>query len=559
VSTVLVASLGESPIVVTSLVDLLQTQAKERGRESIDIVEVIVSQYDMISLGYDLIREGLADKHKEIEVRDTRFSPYKYNDEGPVSGEEEAYLFLQTLSHVLLEHQQAGNTVYLSLAGGHKSTSTLMALLAPLYPCVKELYHIHYVDEYTPSRQHFLSSTSLFEITNKNDLKRLLFPSHNEVKVVQIPYDKEQRVSTEFQALLRTITEEQITKLWETNAQEAEAIEYYRTSALGRILRVEVTDTVIEKYEEMLQGDATRAKNFGICFEQMHYASRVIGGEHGHGKGFTVKGGPSFHFYKRLDTAERPFFYTEPEDICAKPEAKVRRLVIVDLEIEKKETYKQAKDIIQSLDFPLHTTPFGSAFPHIAAKREHILLIPLGTTPMIATQLYTLFQDRGSTVRKVILMYPKHADVLKAVDVAREAFQARGIEYQEKPLMKFNDIDLPEACTAYQTLVEETIDEVRFSYPDCQLELTIAGGRKGMAALTTFAAQRKDIHYVYHTLITDDAVEKRVSEETTTDELNRIGKRDKNMVYDRLFLRAYEQDKAAFELFRVPVVPLTKG
>ena len=72
-----------------------------------------------------------------------------------------------------------------------------------------------------------------------------------------------------------------------------------------------------------------------------------------------------------------------------------------------------------------------------------------------------------------------------------------------------------------------------------------------MAALTYFAAQQAKIDAVYHTLITDADLEKKIDEETTVTALEKL-KREQQV--KRLFLESYDQSK--FDLFRVPVIPL---
>ena len=60
-----------------------------------------------------------------------------------------------TLYRLLANAQKADDSVYLSLAGGRKNMSALMAILVPLFPCVKKLYHLIDRDENSPHRYHF--------------------------------------------------------------------------------------------------------------------------------------------------------------------------------------------------------------------------------------------------------------------------------------------------------------------------------------------------------------------------------------------------------------------
>ena len=117
----------------------------------------------------------------------------------------------------------------------------------------------------------------------------------------------------------------------------------------------------------------------------------------------------------------------------------------------------------------------------------------------------------------------------------------------------YEDIDSSKACTAFQELLAETIDELRRLNEGCEIDLALAGGRKGMAALAMFVAQTKDIHNLYHTLILDRELDKQIDDETELIELQT----NEPMRNERLFLRAYQGKGpyTKFVLFQVPVIP----
>src|SRR5947209_3295622 len=114
-ANILIASLGESPIVVTAMYDLLT----EREKYELDKVVVLRPQGDDVRLGYDLIEDALKDKCT-LELY-----PLTFKD---ANDEATSYTFLQTLVDLLSKHQKNGDRVYLSLAGGRKSISALMAV-----------------------------------------------------------------------------------------------------------------------------------------------------------------------------------------------------------------------------------------------------------------------------------------------------------------------------------------------------------------------------------------------------------------------------------------------
>jgi hypothetical protein len=82
--------------------------------------------------------------------------------------------------------------------------------------------------------------------------------------------------------------------------------------------------------------------------------------------------------------------------------------------------------------------------------------------------------------------------------------------------------------------------------------LALSGGRKGMAVMALFAALRKDLDVVYHTIITDKELDRQISLEWEFGVFGSLSQRDKN---ERLFLRAYKEydEKGVFHLFRVPM------
>jgi len=325
------------------------------------------------------------------------------------------------------------------------------------------------------------------------------------------------------------------------------------------VLQIRLTERVKDEYERMRRQNQFRARRFTACFEQMNNPYRLK--DKIHGSGFN-RGSLSFHFYKRNDTAERPFYHTEPQGIHFFPKAKVETVIISGLAIEQDNgSYEPTGDeLLQEFDPAEATVPLEAILPAGASTEstsmeESALIVPLGNTPMIATQLYTLL-TYVSDIRKVILVYPANSQEIKnGADLLEKAFEdeGKGVSCIRKVVPGHADIDTKEACLDYEKTLEEAIDAVCKYY---QVELALSGGRKGMAALAMFVAQRKGIRYVYHTLITDKLLRDKVEKETTIDEL-RLTKVSKQVRNNRLFLREYEGNGpyTKFVLFKVPVLP----
>jgi CRISPR-associated Csx14 family protein len=562
--TVLIATLGESPVVVTSMFDWFI----QEGIAPVSVVEVLCSDADNVNLGYRLIEKVLQERC------DLRPIPLKFND---ASGLEESYDFLQTLARLLKSHQEAGNTVYLSLAGGRKNMSALMAILAPLYSCVKGLYHILDKNEHKPGCS-LLSVEELYKLHDSpyTDWKAFMLFDPERLLPVKIPYETQPALA-EFFAHRRNFTKELLEKRWDIAPEEAEILTYYAPLINGteeRLLKLEITEEAYQQYQNMLISDPDRAREFRKCFRQMRYRNRLgkiaDGGEEtGSYKRFPLKEERlAFHFYKRRGTVERPFFHTERDDVYAKLLGEVQKVIISHLAIEQDGRYSlSGKEFVKSLKFPLdkRALPLQALEENKALALEEqnpslaksILVVPLGESPMIATQLYTLLLEQEYEIHKVVLLYPDpdlSREIRLSSRLAEAAFKAKEINYEMVYLKGWGDIDSTEACSAYQKKLEETLERLQIESPEYQIVLALSGGRKGMAALAMFAAQQREIHFVYHTLITDEDLYDRVTKET---ELNVLDELSDETLQKRLFLDAYTKEECEkFEVFKVPVIPL---
>jgi CRISPR-associated Csx14 family protein len=558
---VLIASLGESPVVVTAMFDLLTTEEKQR--EIGEIKKVLVlrpspkDNDDDIGLGYDLIAEALQGKCELL----SELLPFE-----DANGEDESFDFLKHLYRLLDTHQKSGDTLYLSLAGGRKNMSALMALLVPLFPCVKKLYHVLDTDE-----KQFKSTEAIISLSEA-DRKAYMHPPLERLKLIDIPYGERQQSSLQFRSLLFDLTPEQLEALWEQNPALAEMMQFYggvsrqretastnQPDITGNILRVFVTEHVRERYKAMQDRDATRASRFADFFRQMRYADTLADKKlhlHGYIEGISPEGKPMlFHYFKRRRTAERPFYYTWPEGIHRYPHADVRKVIICDLAIEQDDgSYDPPAEV--SLQAAREATKTYTVETLLSSGIDSVLLVPLGTSPMVATQLYALLKEQGHNIHKVVLLYPGRSNIVKAsARLVREALEDEGVPYRDIPIKGLEDIASREDCMTYGKALEDAIIAIRREYSNCEIALALSGGRKGMAALAMFAAQRQGIQYLYHTLINNEELEKRVEAKKTGATIEVLNGEDRDVRRERMFLRAYGGPEAGFVLFKVPVIP----
>lgn len=556
---ILIASLGESPVVVTAMFDLLTTPEKQQEIGEIKKVVVLRPRDNgdnNISLGYDLIVEALRGKCELLAEQ----LPFK-----DANGENESFDFLKQLYLLLDTYERSGDRVYLSLAGGRKNMSALMALLTPLFPCVKKLYHVLDTDE-----KQFKSTEAIVYLSDR-ERKAHMHPPLERLRLVDIPYGERQQISPQLRSLLFNLTPEQLDDLWERNPALAESAQFcgavsyqgvVQPDITDKILKVFVTEHVREKYQKMQHDDITRAKNFATCFKQMSSAAMLANKElqlHGSVKAALSEGQQKvFHYYKRGNTAERPFYYTLPGEIDNYPKVDVRKVIICDLAIE--EWHSGNKKYVPSTDVSLEEARKATkTYPVevlLSSGIDSVLLVPLGISPMIATQLYVLLKEEGYNIREVALLYPGSSNIVKAgARLVREALQDEGVPCRDIPIKGLADIASRDDCVKYGEALEEAIETVRKKYQNCEIALALSGGRKGMAALAMFAAQRQGIRYLYHTLINEEKLEKRVEAKETGATIEALRDEDRDVRRERLFLRAYGGPEAGFALFKVPIIP----
>ena len=127
----LLATLGTSPAVVTEAVDLL----KEEG-VTIHGVVLFVTQDTDVQDGFTLLVEHLP-QHDGI----TWIEPVAVGVYHDIDSSEAAVQFLELASQLLKTYRDAGYRLYVSIAGGRKAMSALLALAVQFYGA-ERLFHI---------------------------------------------------------------------------------------------------------------------------------------------------------------------------------------------------------------------------------------------------------------------------------------------------------------------------------------------------------------------------------------------------------------------------------
>ena len=517
---ILIATLGESPIVVTSMVEALQT----KKNLTIDELHVIHPQGEkLIDLGYDLLKTHL--KGKCIVTR----SILPFLD---ANSYETSIEFLRVLSNAIQTYEDAANHVYLSLAGGRKNMSALMAATCQFFECVRGLYHVLDKHEDDPTKQNFHPIEALFDFAE--DIRgEKLSPPANELILVEIPY---QQLPSGV-ALRKYLHETQF------NPDISPSIEIDdQLEAFGReIFQREETDVLDvylseEAYEFYQNNGGETAKRLMSYFRSMRNPQALCVHKHDFQ---TDKSKTDCTCFKKKRTQLRLFYYQINSQI-----------VIATITGHRSEQEYQriinGRKLLYSQNHPPHI--------HLNELRENsVLIAPLGKTPMVVTQTFALLSTReGADIEKVIVIHPKNAEIRNGVKLLKAAFSKRGLDrtITSIEIENIQDVASGNDCKVYLKRLACVITKAREDNPDKSIHLSLSGGRKGMAALTLFAAQQADIDAVYHTLITDIGLEKEIEKETTLSALRKLSRAKQQQ---RLFLDDYDQSK--FELIRVPVIP----
>jgi CRISPR-associated Csx14 family protein len=543
-ANILLASLGESPVVVPVMYHLL----KEQKSIEFDRVQVLAPEGRWVPLSYDLVEEALQPEQAPEKIS----LPFE-----DANTERECLQFLQILAQTLKHHQQEKNIVYLSLAGGRKSMAALMAWIVPFFPCIQGLYHV--ID---PEKEQF---PSVKEIVEYSPAKRklLMHPSKetlDTLKLVPIPFMQEQLMDYETFAHHQALDDERLETLQDDTI--AAITMYQQVMDKEKLLDVQVTQMAADQYTDLYKNDANRAYSARVqYFQKMRTAAGVRALFHPLTNDVYDRSGPGTpHYSKSMRTMVRPVFYTIP-NTRPQGDEKLTKVVVCAVETkDNKGNYRPLVDVTSDPKFSwdpvgsIDTLPLMTEDP----DKEHILLVPLGMRPMIATQLYTLLTEEDISIQQIVLFYPGlNRTIHYGIELLERAIReekrrsGKNIKLRRAAIPNRSDIDSTDACIDYQQKLEKEIQSIQDSAPNKRVLLSLSGGRKGMTAMTISAARNLGLPYVYHTLIMNEELSDTIDQETTISVLNdpKITRTERN---DRLFLRSY--DRSQFHLFRVPVL-----
>ncbi|MGB1253803.1 MAG: CRISPR-associated ring nuclease, partial [Candidatus Promineifilaceae bacterium] len=315
--------------------------------------------------------------------------------------------------------------------------------------------------------------------------------------------------------------------------------DFFRSAIQGEYNKLREVFLSQAAWDEFHAMDSNLQELFINCFNAMRDPQQLEKVTHGKYKGLKT----DCIGVKRGQTQERPFYYIQDNKVV------VARLTLHD--VATKLTVKYEKFIaggqLYREDHPAHKSVSA-----LHAKKG-VLIVPLGQSPMVATQMYTLLtRQAGWKISRLRVIYPeKDTIICKGVSILRQLCDMRSIGFEARPISNLADVDSEQNCMTYRDALIQTIKSVRQHYPNRRVLLSLAAGRKSMSVLTLFAAQYAHVPELFHTLIPDPDYEQHVEQETTLKAVSRL---QPNEIARRYFLDTYNLTK--FDLFTIPVIPI---
>jgi CRISPR-associated protein Csx14 len=172
---VLLATLGESPAVVTEAIDRL----REDG-VNVDYVVLLTTKDTYARDTADLLSKHLRDYYGgAVAVYDVRILDRFYD----VDSDEAAVEFMEQTCSALRSYRKMGWEVYACIAGGRKAMSALLALAVQFYGA-RRLFHVLVEDPLLEKEGHILELRNM----NPQDQRRVLHPPVKQIKLVNLPF-----------------------------------------------------------------------------------------------------------------------------------------------------------------------------------------------------------------------------------------------------------------------------------------------------------------------------------------------------------------------------------
>ena len=552
-ANILMATLGESPVVISAMTSMLEWQCSVKLDE-IQIIYPNEPNERWIEIGFEMLKEHLEDRRHEITG-----IPLDFDD---VRTEKDCFEFLIMVDGYLEGHDRAGNNVYLSIAGGRKHTSALLALMPQFHTCVKGLYHLHDI-----SAQHLDITIEKLERSTPEFRQAYFQPQSPDRKFRLIKLPSEPLAEPKhLRQWLRQAeqTEGQPPVLNVLPPAGSESLSFWSRlfhnpeSPVGTV-KVLLSQTAFDEY------CAARQRKNGLDVETLDVYLKDMNRldwyrDHCHHRKRDTEG--RYHYVlKKARTSERIFCYFLPQGSSPAQHNMQKVVVTAFTKHNTEKSYERdLKDWVKRGD----TVPVKrlSDLP----ERETVLVAILGETPMVVTQAYALMTNPACHVPplKVIeirLVYPEgHAPARKGANLLEKVCSRHRVELKRHGL-PIKDLDSDKTITRFTQGLRQTVNRAHAEHPNANVVLLLSGGRKGMSALGFYVAQTQPnprIQQVYFTTVPDPQKEQMI--ETNTKNLDSMPpQKQENLLFlkdEELFP---ENSMATdFTLLSVPVIHLSQ-
>jgi CRISPR-associated protein Csx14 len=171
----LLATLGESPAVVTEAIDRLRADGV-----NVDCVVLLTTKDTYAKDSADLLSEHLPDYYEgTVSVYDVRILD-RFSD---VDSDEAAVEFMEQTCDALRSYRKMGWEVYACIAGGRKAMSALLALAVQFYGA-RRLFHVLVEDPVLEEEGHILKLKN----KSREEQNRALHPPVKQIKLVNLPF-----------------------------------------------------------------------------------------------------------------------------------------------------------------------------------------------------------------------------------------------------------------------------------------------------------------------------------------------------------------------------------
>lgn len=514
---VLVAPVGDHPAVISAAVQKLK-----HDNVAIERVHILCPNEPIIKQGVEWLQLELDDKFQlATDQCDLSFAD--------ANSEQAAKEYLQSLASVLQTCEAMNDRIHLLLAGGRKNLSALTGVIAQFFPNVQKLYHLLDKYEDDPLRRNLFSVDELLGMDNEERRRRMFPPIESLIlfELPLMPHLADASARRKAYADLATCRVPAVTT--DASADAFWSDVFGAKTPEGR-LTLWMSETAWKEYEKL--NPAIR-QSFKTCFEKM--TTRQSLDAHVH-KAFPNQQFKTDCFCFDADSnPARPFYYRDDE-----------RVVLCRL-VYHPDSYERligGSNSVLRKDHP--------AFKPVSEllESQSILVAPLGDSPMVVSQAYTLLEQQCQIVR-VVLLYPgANQSISNKAEDLKNDFEREGVTCDLKPIPNLKDVMSTTDCELYLRLVAQTVTELQEQNRDAEISLLLSGGRKSMATLNLFAAQHAGLTKVWHTLVNDSKVEQQIGDALKQAVSSKVRR-------NIFFLRDNPLDQ--FTLFPVPVFPISRS